>query len=133
MRKLAWFLIILVAFGWALTIAGVLWSPVGDALHYLFIDLIGIGGANLIVGALTGLCLWGSVSGLQAIAVLAGTLIVGGVFWVCIKKFLWDRRPSILKSAESKIYQHEPAAALPQVTPEPVPKQIEKKEEAVAS
>lgn len=87
------------------------------------------------MGALTGLFAWGAVNGLQAGAVLASIWIVGGVMWLCIKKFLWDRRPGIMKTAESKIYQHEPTPTLPQVTPEPIPQavkpQMEKPKEEV--
>jgi hypothetical protein len=97
-------------------------------LHYAFVEVIGLGTLNLIVGALTGLFLWGSANGLQATAVLATLWIIGGVMWLVIKKYAWDRRPSIMKTAEAKIYQHEPVASIPQVTPEPVPQVIKPEE-----
>lgn len=138
MRKLAWFIILLAILTPTIIACGLAYPPFGEGLHYVFINVLGEGTANLLLGAITGLFVWGAVNGLQAAAVFVGLLITGGVIWVCIKKFLWDRRPKIMKTADAKIYQHQPAATLPQVTPEPVPQQIvksepEKKEEALQS
>ena len=137
MRKLAWFIIFLAILTPTIIAAGLAYPPFGENLHYLFVNVLGEGTANLLLGAITGLFLWGTVNGLQAAAVFAGLLITGGIIFVCIKKFLWDRRPSIMKIAETKIYQHAPAPTLPQVTPEPVPQIIKsepetKKEEVPA-
>jgi predicted lipid-binding transport protein (Tim44 family) len=139
MRKLAWFIIILAILTPTIIACGLAIPTFGENLHYLFVKVLGEGTANLLLGAITGLFLWGTVNGLQAAAVFVGLLITGGVIWVCIKKFLWDRRPRLMKTAEQKIYQHTPIAALPQVTAEPVPQAITKpeleakKEEATAS
>lgn len=124
MRKLAWFLIILAILTPTIIAAGLAYPPFGEGLHYVFITVIGEGAANLATQAVIGLFVWGSVNGLQAAAVLIGIWIVGGVMWVAIKRFLWDRRPSIIKKAETKIYQHEPTPSLPQVSSEPVPQAI---------
>ena len=138
MRKLAWFVIGLAVLTPTIIAAGLAYAPFGDALHYFFITFIGEGGANLATQAVTGLFLWGSANGLQAAAVLIGIWISGGIMWVAVKKFLWDRRPSIIKKAEQTIYQHAPTPSLPQVSTEPVPQVISNpkpepvKEEVVA-
>ena len=136
MRKLVWFLIFLAILTPSLIACGLAYQPFGDGLHYVFVELIGTGTLNLLVGALTGLFAWGAVNGLQAAAVLFSVWIIGGVMWLSIKKFLWDRIPHVKKTVQDKTYQHAPASSLPQVTPEPVPEQIKsesKKEEVVAS
>jgi hypothetical protein len=129
-RKLAWFLIILFSsIPWIIALG--LWiPPFGQLLHYIFVTIIGEGGANLIVGAFTGLFFWGSINGLQAGAVLCGIGLGSVLIWTLFLKIVWNKRPKIMKSAEAKIYQHAPAPTLPQVTPESVP-QITKPEEEV--
>ncbi len=128
MRKLAWFAIFLAILTPTIIAAGLAYPPFGESLHYLFVTVIGEGTANLLLGAITGLFLWGAVNGLQAAAVFVGLLITGGVIWVCIKKFLWDRRPRIMKTAEAKTYPHAPTPSMPQVTPELVPQAVSKPE-----
>jgi predicted lipid-binding transport protein (Tim44 family) len=139
MRKLAWFIILLAILTPTIIACGLAIPSFGEGLHYVFVKVLGEGTANLLLGAISGLFLWGAANGLQAAAVFFGIMIFGGVTWICIKKFLWDRRPRLMKTAEQKIYQHQPVVALPQVTAEPVPPQIvkpepeTKKEEATAS
>jgi hypothetical protein len=97
MRKVYWLLIFLIGFIPSLIAFGLAYQPLGDFLHYVFVQLIGEGSLNLLVGALTGLFLWGSINGLQAGAVLIGIWIIGGVMWLLIKKYAWDKRPSVMK------------------------------------
>jgi hypothetical protein len=120
-RRLGYFGIALIILIPSIIAAGLYWpDPVGNGLHLIFVKMIGEGGANLIVGLLTGLLLWGSLSGLNAGAVLIGTLIFGWILGITFKK-LWDRRPTIMKTAQDKLYQHAPQQSLPQVNQEPLP------------
>jgi hypothetical protein len=101
MRKLAWFIIFLAILTPSLVALGLAVPAAGDAMHYFFVDLLGIGTMNVLVGAATAFLYWGSINGLQAAAVILSLWIFGGIVWVLVKKYLWDI-PHTVKQAISK-------------------------------
>jgi predicted lipid-binding transport protein (Tim44 family) len=139
LRKLAWLIIILAVLTPTIIACGLAYPPFGDGLRYVFVEIIGVGTANLLVGALTGLFLWGSMNGLQAAAVLVSVWIIGGVMWLVIKKYAWDKRPQILKkvsisSGTATVVREEPRDVIMTETASPTktkPEELKKEEVAV--
>jgi hypothetical protein len=129
MRKLGWILIII----WSIILVTIIVGlavpdPVGNGLHYIFIQFIPEG----VTGLATGLLAWGATNGLQAAAVIISLLTFGGILWVGFKRFIWDRSP-LRKNTQLRTppVSTQPAPApTPLALSQPEQPQVEKPQEA---
>ena len=97
MRKwLAIFIVALIILGMALTIVGLAVPSVGEGLHYLFIKVIGEGGATWFSGLVSGVLTWGASGGLLTAAAIFLPPLFVGIFIAGAVHKLWQKRPSFL-------------------------------------
>ena len=114
MRKLIWFILIVLVVALGLAVA-CNYSPEFSATLYTFgVDTVGGGIMTSVTGALTGLMLWGSEGLANSVAILAGTLITGSILWlVILKKYIWPKIKGV--KGEQKI-----VVSIPGPAPSPI-------------
>ena len=117
----------------ALTLAALsLYSPDFKATLYDFgVNTIGGGIVNGATGLTTGVMAWGATGLTQAVTVIAGTLLIGGLIQIFIlRKYVWPHVPGVAKKVITTApgaMRGGPEPELPQ-TIEQVPSEVKKEE-----
>lgn len=132
MRKLAWFVIIVLVVALSIAVACA-YSPMFSATIYDFgVNTVGASIVNGVTGAMTGMMAWGATGLGPAVAVVSVTLIAGSILWlVILKRYIWPHVHPVAAKASSQIggmtMQREPAEPEPpQKKEEPLQSVVEK-------
>jgi peptidoglycan/LPS O-acetylase OafA/YrhL len=126
MRKLIWFILIVLVVALGLAVA-CNYSPEFSATLYDFgVNTVGGGIMTSVTGALTGLMLWGSEGLANSVAILAGTLIAGSILWiVLLKRYIWPKIKGVTKPITPTIsLRGGPEPELPQTIEQAKPEAV---------
>jgi peptidoglycan/LPS O-acetylase OafA/YrhL len=90
MRKLAWFVIIVLIVALAIAVACAYSPPFSATVYDFGVNTVGASIVNGVTGLMTGMMAWGSANLAQAAAVFFGVGIGFTVLWlVLLKKYIW--------------------------------------------
>jgi hypothetical protein len=130
MRKLAWFIIIVLIV--ALTLVSLcLYSPAFSAgLYDIAVNYIGASIVNGITGGATGIMAWGATGLAPALAVFLGTGILFTILWlVLLKKYIWQPIRGVGKTVGSTVtLRGGPEPELPASIEKSAPAEVSKEE-----
>jgi len=131
MRKLAWFVIIVLIVSLAIAI-GCLLSPTFSAgMYNIGVNTIGLGLVKIITGLMTGMMAWGSINLAQATAVALGWGIGFTILWLLVlRKYIWNplrNAPSAIKGTTVTL-RGGPEPELPQSIEQAKPVEVKKEE-----
>jgi hypothetical protein len=130
MRKLAWFVIIVLIAALSVAVACA-YSPSFSATIYDFgVNVVGLGLVNLITGSMTGMMAWGSTGLGPAAAVFFGVGIGFTVLWlVLLRKYVWNPIKGVAKPVTPSVtLRGGPEPELPQAIEQVKPSEVKKEE-----
>jgi hypothetical protein len=130
MRKLAWFVIIVLVVALVIA-AGCLYSPSFSATIYeVGVNVVGRGIVNGVTNLMTGMMAWGSVNLAQASAVFFGVGIGFTILWlVLLKRYIWNPIKGVAKPITSTVtLRGGPEPELPQSIEQVKPSEVAKEE-----
>jgi len=129
-RKLAWFVIIVLIVALSVAVACA-YSPSFSATIYDFgVNVVGAGIVNGVTNLMTGMMAWGSTGLGPAAAVFFGVGIGFTVLWlVLLKRYVWNPIKGVAKPVTSAVtLRGGPEPELPQTIEKTVPSEVKKEE-----
>jgi hypothetical protein len=128
MRKLAWFVIILLVIIASVAVACAIVPSISAAVYDIGVNYIGVTFVNLVTGSMTGMMAWGATGLGPAAAIFFGVGIGFTILWlVVLRKYIWNPLRGVTKTMTPTLtLRGGPEPELPQLIEQSKPTEVPK-------